>query len=351
MFFSSSIEDLTLIKGLRALKFLLYFSLLFSIPRLLKDVGAYLRVLNVFLTFSIFVFISQVYLIINVSHINSLFGGSLNVEGTGVAFSNYENVSILRPLYSSHLLLLNLFTYFFYRLSGDPDVLKYRYKYIDVLGLLSYLSLLISATRGYMLSATILMIGIILFTFGRDLTKLLKTGLTIIILLIFLLSFDQIYDQLDKAFFRFSSVADIFGGDDTAGGTLIRITKRLPLVMEKFWQKPILGWGFSNEFFDYYDGHVAWPTVIMSGGLIGGLIALVFTIYLLVKPFILYRYYKLREFISFGFIFLAFVSVQTTTFIVYHFLIGMANSLLFLFILSFFIAYQQRILATKNKIQ
>lgn len=340
LFFISFTEGLSLIKGFRAVKFLLHFTMFFSVPVLLDRYENYLRVMNIFLVFSGFIFLSQIYLLVNVQHINNLFGGSLQMEGSDVAVSQYENVSIIRPLYSGHLLLLNLFSYLWYSSSRLKITEAYRLKMIDIFGFISYLALVLSATRGYILAATILMIGILYFNTRYRISKAVKSLGIVLLFLLFVLSSDIVSDQLGKSLFRLTSISQLIEGDETAGGTLVRITKRLPVVVDKFYERPILGWGFSDEFFEYFDGHVAWATILMSGGLIGGIIAALFTFYLIFDPIRMYNRTRRKEFLSFCLIFTAFVSLQTTTFLVFHFLVGITVTFIIFFLLTFYLKYK-----------
>jgi O-antigen ligase len=68
---------------------------------------------------------------------------------------------------------------------------------------------------------------------------------------------------------RLSSIQLLISGDLTAGGTLQRLDVRMPKVMNKFWESPIIGWGFSNGFQEYKDGHVGHANILLNIGLLG----------------------------------------------------------------------------------
>jgi O-antigen ligase len=93
------------------------------------------------------------------------------------------------------------------------------------------------------------------------------------ILLIFILSSIVISPSVSRTFEyainRISTLESIVQGDLTAEGTLSRITDRSPRVLDKFSERPLTGFGFSNEYSDYADVHVGNETLLLKGGIIG----------------------------------------------------------------------------------
>ena len=132
-------------------------------------------------------------------------------------------------------------------------------------------SMFLSATRGYILS-----FGFVIFAtfylviksgrFQRIINIILAS-----IALIFILqwSFPAIGQQVEAASARFSTLFLLASGDVTAGGTLHRLDDRGGRVLEKYNQSPIFGWGFSNDFYLYTDGHVGHQNIMLNVGMIG----------------------------------------------------------------------------------
>ena len=86
---------------------------------------------------------------------------------------------------------------------------------------------------------------------------------------------------------RLETLANLAEGDKTAGGTLSRLDERAPRVMKKFWESPILGFGFSGEALPYSDGHVGNQNLLLHAGIMG------FTIYVILwLTFFLKMYYR-----------------------------------------------------------
>ena len=84
--------------------------------------------------------------------------------------------------------------------------------------------------------------------------------------------------SVDNAWRRVSTIEYLIEGDVTAGGTLQRIDKRLPKVLEGFKQNPIFGWGFSETCVKYYDQHVGNFNLLMQVGIVGGILFFYFWI-------------------------------------------------------------------------
>jgi hypothetical protein len=40
-------------------------------------------------------------------------------------------------------------------------------------------------------------------------------------------------------------------------------------VMYKFHENPILGWGFSSDYYEYRDAHVGHPNILLNTGIVG----------------------------------------------------------------------------------
>jgi hypothetical protein len=100
----------------------------------------------------------------------------------------------------------------------------------------------------------------------------------IVVIYFLFLAFPIVKFQILKASDRLSSVEKLAEGDLTAGGTLSRLTERGPRVMSKFYESPIIGFGFSDEGYNYNDVHVGNQNVLREGGILEGFLFLFFII-------------------------------------------------------------------------
>jgi hypothetical protein len=108
--------------------------------------------------------------------------------------------------------------------------------------------------------------------------------------------YPSIINQISLSFERLKTIEYFLKGDLTAGGTLSRITVRGPRLMALFRERPLLGFGFSIDFFKNWDMHLGNQAILFQGGIIGYLIWMI--IFLLVcvkiyfygqKPYVKYK--------------------------------------------------------------
>lgn len=142
--------------------------------------------------------------------------------------------------------------------------------YLWLVVILSYVFILNSATRGWMIASSFLLFGYALHSalYG-NLSPRTLTSVFIIVVAGYLLIPESLERNLGAAFDRLETLESITEGDATAGGTLSRITHRGPRVLSKFSESPFLGFGFSKVTSEYYDGHVGNHSILLMGGLAG----------------------------------------------------------------------------------
>lgn len=136
--------------------------------------------------------------------------------------------------------------------------------------LVSFLNVFLSATRGWILFMLILFSSFF-FIQGFGLFKQVVRFIVILGLLFVVLAiiYPNITSQLLLSYERFLTLEFLAEGDLTAGGTLQRLTVRGPRVMAAWRESPIIGWGFSDMFYAYADGHVGNQTNLLNLGIIG----------------------------------------------------------------------------------
>lgn len=88
---------------------------------------------------------------------------------------------------------------------------------------------------------------------------------------------------------RLETISFLLKGDQTLGGTDRRLTSRIYPVLVKFEERPITGWGFSKIGMETFDGHTGNASILMIGGLTGGIIILIFLYKLFMKQYKLYK--------------------------------------------------------------
>lgn len=143
--------------------------------------------------------------------------------------------------------------------------------YLSIIIFIGFFSIFLTATRGWIIALTIMIIGVLILTgFSNEMARWVKMTVVSVILFIIVSSqLPAIKTQVQSTMQRLHSIEALAAGDVTAGGTLKRIDIRGPRVLNKFWQSPFIGWGFSNDFYNYADGHVGHHNILLNIGLFG----------------------------------------------------------------------------------
>lgn len=216
----------------------------------------------------------------------------------------------VRTIYGPFILLFSL-VLSIVMLAEGRKIFKTWFLYL--VSLLSALSIFLSATRGWIIATTLILIGLAYFK-TRKFGTFALAGF-IIILLAF--SVPQLDMQISKSFERVLTLKGLAQGDLTAGGSMRRLTVRSPRVMNKFLEQPVLGFGFSDTFYDYADGHVGNQTLLLNGGIAGYLIFVSFIFYLMRAYYLTYIRRKNKVMLIFILGLLALIIIHSTSAMVF----------------------------------
>ncbi len=163
--------------------------------------------------------------------------------------------------------------------------------YLFAIAACSILSIFLTATRGWILAFTFILL-FVLVKLVRNKYSIQFGKATVFTMVIFLFAFNlspTLKTQTVNTVNRLSTLRALFYGDLTADGTLSRLDYRGPRVLSKYIEKPILGWGFSNTFYDYRDQHVGHHTMLLNVGILG------FVILNTILLLIIYQMYNSEE--------------------------------------------------------
>lgn len=305
-------------KMLRAMRLIFPFLMFFYIPRFLQEAEKYRAFFILLSVFTIFVLLIQIFELVSGRVLAGYLGGTVDID------MQTQGELAARQVYSVFIILTNIYGILHFK-SLKQNILPGVWNNISLIA--GVLSLTLNATRGYWIGMIIMIAGYVISSQKKNLLSLIQlVGLLLLFLLIFV-QIPQFSYQLSKATSRLETLSDLTEGDMTAGGTLGRITERAPIVLNKFAERPLIGWGFSNTYFEYADGHVAHPTLLLGGGIIGYLIWLYFWLYYLfynvntyfrLSPSNPYRSSILVNILGF----IAFLVVGSTSTTVFTYLIG-----------------------------
>jgi hypothetical protein len=237
-----------IVRNLPNILFILYLPLLIDLK---KDS---VRIKKLLYIFTIILFIIQLYDIV--------FGHSL--FNVGKLIMSKEDGGLQRNI-------TGIYFVFFAFILSLTDVLSNRSKIKSLEFITVFLSILIlinSATRGWMIATGFILISL-LFLGNKPKVALISLISTVFISLFLIIGSAKYINNLAGSFDRLSSVILVVEGDETAGGTLSRVTERGPRVMKEFKKSPIIGFGYSDKMMEYYDGHVGNQAILLHSGIFG----------------------------------------------------------------------------------
>jgi len=189
---------------------------------------------------------------------------------------------LLRPIELSVILLLSFFGSLLFLNIKNPPFSK---KYLILINISAIISIIMTATRSWFLGFIVMYLYYILFNFNQIKQTFIYAITGIIFVIFIILIIPSLKTQITNAFSRIETVEQLASGDETAGGTLSRLTVRGPRVMEGFMSSTIiLGAGFSNLFYKYADGHVGYQNILLNSGIIGFLLLMLFALKIIITP-------------------------------------------------------------------
>jgi len=238
-------------------------SFIFIIPAYFYNKEIIRRVSLFIFPFVILALISQLFSYTTGNTIDAYLRGidyrSLEVVATKDASRAYSSVYLI--LFST----LQAFYFYFNR------KLRVNNNYLIIIILFAVFTILLTAIRGWIIAMGFLLIGIfLLFWSARKGTRVIRlTVVSLIVIYFILYQFPLLQQQTKKSYERLTTLESLAKGDITAEGTLQRLDVRGPRVMEKFRERPVIGWGFSDEYHKHEDAHVGHQNMLLSLGIIG----------------------------------------------------------------------------------
>ncbi len=257
----------------RIVKWIAPLFLLYSIPRLFTRVEQY-RDFFLYLFSVAFVALgAQIFTIMNAQSPAQYVGA----EKKAWFAIKVKEGKTYRGLYNEGILLISYFGALFF-LAFRPG------KYLPVwlcfaVIMANFASVFLSATRGWVLSFSFALIFSLIFVLKLSGKRLLTIGVLVLIFLFGAQSLPIIGVQIKNAVERLMTIGKLAEGDETAGGSLIRLSVRGPRVMKHWAESKLTGWGFSKHFMDHNDFHVGNQNILMHSGIIGYVLLHVFFLY------------------------------------------------------------------------
>ena len=234
-----------------------HFFLLFSMPLLLTSINDIRRFFKLSVATVLIALAGQIYLILTGTSLSySIFGVSSNYQ----IVQEYDVEKFLRPTEGSMASFMGIVSglYLFWE---NPK----KKLYLVLVGL-AFLSILITASRGWILATLLIIIP---FINKISVKYTLQAVLFFIIIFTIVSQTNVMKTQIARSLDRVSTIELLLEGDLTAGGTLSRVTTRHEVVWNKFLQSPLVGYGYSKVYNKNIDPHVGNQNLLMNVGIIG----------------------------------------------------------------------------------
>ena len=265
----------------RIIKFILPLFLLYALPKLMTDEKQYWEVLYYLFPITFTVLFAQVYTIQNGRSPAIAWGVAVEASHLFIVTKDIA----YRGFYNDGLVLITTLGSFL-ALGTKEKRFSNSYMYVVIISL--FLSIFLSATRGWILGFLLVATGYLFFVSKIRPAQTLKIAAMSILLVTALYSIPVVTIQVDNAWDRFMTLQALAEGDITAGGTLVRLERRSPLVLKRWAESPLTGIGFSNDFFRHGDMHVANQNILLHTGIIGAVALFTFFTFFLVRMFSAY---------------------------------------------------------------
>lgn len=298
------------------LRGIFFYTFFYSFPALVFNKKHTYLFLYMFFPFVFNELFSQVYLLSTGSNlVHEFYSGAKSLVVIDKLMG--ENI---RAIADGHSIVVLSFI-FALALMGNSD--KYSSKgYLSLIIIVSFLSMILSATRQSMIMLTFMFMLYMIFV------NKVKPGMMFQLLFIGIVTFFiidtlnlfNISKIINASFDRLTGAVHFSQGSIEAEDTLdYRLSVRLPVILENIRGSIFLGYGFSDKFFQYNDGHL--------GGVLLGVLQMGTIGYSVLTLFIAFIFLKSIQYVK------RFGENNTTTAFIKSFLIGMSGY----FLLNLFI--------------
>lgn len=252
------------------IKGLANFSLMVTIPMLMRKQSDYNNLFLLLFMCNVFVLFTNIYQVsVGYPLVRPLSGSIINaVDSTYYLFRIEDVTGMIRPVWGVEFAFLSILGALFYI---TYKISPFRNTFLYMMILIGWVNVVFSATRGWIIASTVI---IVLYTFIM-IPRLFRSIMIMLPLLMLtflgLWQIPVVNNQLQKSFSRLQTSESILSGDFTIEATGGR-SYRNEIVMSKFRESPVIGSGFGDEGMRYYDGHTGNQTILMQLGVVGYLL-------------------------------------------------------------------------------
>jgi hypothetical protein len=268
--------DTSVLSLLISVKTILVWSLIYSTAMLIDTFDEWVFFFRICFIIVFIGFLSQILFLV-LGHSPSYLLGTdfqpMMIYGKRVVASlnpSEYDVKVARPVSCISIMLIALIgSLFFLKLKKEFFLKKYLYTVIIV----AYMSIIITATRGWFIAFSFVLI--LYVAFMQKFRRTASIAIIVFLMMLLILSIPIVQKQFKGAFKRLSSIEAIAEGDITAGGTSARGDYSVKLF-DLCKQHLLLGWGFSDFFKKNGQPHAGIVNILFSVGIVGYLVFIFF---------------------------------------------------------------------------
>jgi hypothetical protein len=249
----------------RIVRYILPLLLFYSIPKLITTEKQFKEILTYLFPIAFVVLATQLF---------SISMGMAPAQFLGFGSGDNEIFEVsedrtYRGFYNFCIVIITLFGALYFLATKNHN---FKPLYLSAVVLANFLSAFLSATRGWILGFSLIIILYFVLVGSFKLKQFVTTAIALSVLIFAMTLIPSVQVQVNNAFNRLLTLESMADGDMTAGGTLLRINERGPRVMKKWRESPITGFGFSDDFFRFSDIHVANQNILLHSGIIGAML-------------------------------------------------------------------------------
>lgn len=265
----------------QTLRGLFFYTLFYSFPALINNKKEVFKFMIMFFPFVFIEVFAQLYIVRTGYEFSNLFN-------PGSVISIYDSVSgNIRAVTTGYIIMRLAFVFAFVLLENKDRLVSNLYLLLVIL--ISISSVVIAATRSAITMFLFIFITYFI-TIAKKKPHILIQVFIIGVVFIFLLDVVNVFnlnDIVGTSYKRFIGAVSVEEGTVRAEDTFdSRITQRLPVLLEEISNSLFIGYGFSDKYFQYYDGHLGGVLVgILQVGIFGYIIYVVFIVNIFQKCF------------------------------------------------------------------
>jgi len=239
-----------------------YFSLLFSIPRLLPNKEFVYKFIRLIIPFTFIIFIGSIYFFIsNGDYLYYLINPYAEIRQLNLEIqSTFENRFLLHGGQFVLIFIVYIFSFIHLQLT------RTKYIYFMLLAITSYAMIIMAASRSWFIIFGIIF-GVYLWTTKNKIRNIFYFSLAGGLLLFFIMNNEIITPGIIGAWDRTSTVFDLGQKESLSTQSIeMKATLRLPQQLIYIRENPVTGWGFTDRMADPDTGNFG---LLVQVGFIG----------------------------------------------------------------------------------